>query len=163
MKYIISVLFVILSFNSHGEECRNFTDEQINTVYRAYHAGFPHNYGYTLAAIAIKESFVGDSIIRINPNDPSYGIMHVTAKTTHYLLGEEVSYWDRVKLIERSVFDDELSFALAIAKLNSIKSDDFRVKWKRYNGSGEQAEKYSESIAKIVSGLKKCFSFNPEY
>lgn len=56
----------------------------------AYATGYQDNLGHTLAAVAWQEGFVGDRIVRINPEDGklgSYGVISMQLSTAKYLLG----------------------------------------------------------------------------
>ena len=151
--WIIMVMVSLWSLKSVANECRVYTEEQLEVINTAYSYGFPHNYGYTLAAISIKESFVGDMIIRYNANDPSTGVTHIQFDTLKHLSG--LNHWRALGVAEKMIKDDILSFKYSLLKLESIKGS-FWYKWKRYNGSGKAAEKYANDIQGIIANLKRC-------
>ena len=156
MKYIIAfVIAVVAGFFAKVEasECRTYTSEQQQVIQNAYSSGLPFDYGYTLAAITVKESFVGNRIIRYNPQDPSTGVTHIQFATLKHLSGE--NHWGALVLAEQLVVDDMLSFEYSVKKLDSIQGTWWN-KWKRYNGNGPAAEAYARDVQGIIKGLKRC-------
>lgn len=154
MKNITLVLCSILfSSTLFADVCRKYTSEQLDVINNAYSYGLPYDYGYTLAAIAIKESFLGNRVLRYNPNDPSTGVTHILFGTLKDLSG--LNHWDAVDEAQRLVKNDFLSFEYTVRKLNSIKGT-FWNKWKRYNGKGPAADAYARDIQVIISNLKTC-------
>lgn len=139
------------------EYCRNYTEEQLELIQRAYDFGKVYDYGFTLAAITIKESFVGNRVLRINPNDPSFGITHIHFGTIKHL--GKLTHYEAIRESERLILDDELSWSYSVKKLDSIKGT-FYNKWRRYNGSGKKAEKYASSIQSLIKEMKECYSIN---
>ena len=133
--------------------CKHYTQEQIEIIQKAYKFGEPKDYGYTLAAISVQESFLGDRILRVNPNDPSFGITHIHFNTIKYL-GKK-SHYQAIQESEELIKNDELSWKYSIKKLDSIKGT-FYNKWRRYNGTGIQAEKYAQNIQRIIKEIKTC-------
>lgn len=152
--FVITFLFTLVV---NAQECRKYTQEQQQLIQDAYSYGLPYDYGYTLAAIVVKESFVGGRIIRYNPQDPSTGITHIQFDTLKHLSG--LNHWDTLQLAEQLIVDDLLSFEYSVKKLDSIRGN-FWNKWKRYNGSGKAAETYANDIQGIIRGLKRCGVFD---
>lgn len=149
------VLFLLLFFSVtvNAKQCRQYTEEQLHVINEAYSYGLPYNYEFTLSAIVIKESFLGDRILRYNPKDPSTGITQIQFDTLKHLSG--LNHWDAIKEAEILMYDDYLSFGYAVKKLNTIEGT-FWNKWKRYNGNGQKAKKYASDIQKIINNLKTC-------
>lgn len=156
MRFLILMFTLMLSTQSVAGICRNYTDLQIDVIHLAFDYGKQYNYQYTLAAIVVKESFVGNRIIRYNPNDPSTGVTHIQFETLKHLSG--LNHWDALELAERLITDDTLSLEYSVLKLNSI-SGTFWNKWVRYNGSGERAQMYARDIQAIINGFKRCGVF----
>ena len=129
MRYFLMMIMLFLAIPAYS--CTKYTEEQVSLIRAAYVTGLHKDYGYTLAAITIQEAFVGDRVIRMNPNDPSFGITHINFKTLQYLTGKR--YYDVVEEAERLMYDDVLSWQYSIKKLDTIKGTWFN-KWKRYNG-----------------------------
>ena len=156
MKLIIAICMLLLSGFSFGQECRKYTPEQRQLIQKAYDYGLSYNYELTLAAIVVKESFVGGRVIRYNPNDPSTGLTHIQFATLRDLSG--LGYWDSVILSEKLMDNDILAFEYSVKKLNSVRGD-FWTKWKRYNGSGKDAEDYANEVRGIINQFKRCGVF----
>lgn len=150
---IVFSIGLLVSVSVWAEQCRKYTTEQQQLIQQAYSYGLPYDYGYTLAAIVIKESFVGNRVIRYNVNDPSTGITHIQFDTLKHLSG--LNHWDALALAEELIVNDLLAFEYAVKKLDSV-SGSFWQKWKRYNGGGKAAESYANDIQGIIRGLKKC-------
>lgn len=154
MKSVIAfVVGLLVSAGVLGEQCRYYTPEQQNLIQQAYSYGLPYDYGYTLTAIVIKESFVGNRVIRYNPHDPSTGVTHIQFETLKHLSG--FNHWDTLVLAEELIVNDLLAFEYAVKKLDSVRGN-FWQKWKRYNGAGKAADAYANEIQGIIRGLKRC-------
>lgn len=154
MKNIILILCsVFFSSTLFADVCRKYTPEQLDVISNAYRYGLQYNYGYTLAAIAIKESFLGGRVLRYNPNDPSTGVTHIQFGTLKDLSG--LNHWDAVDEAQQLIKNDLLSFEYTVRKLDSIKGTLWN-KWKRYNGKGPATNAYARDIQVIISNLKKC-------
>ena len=136
-----------------SEQCRRYTPEQQQIIQQAHSFGLPYDYGFTLAAIVIKESFVGNRIIRYNPTDPSTGVTHIQFDTLKHLSG--LNHWDTLALAEELIVNDLLAFEYAVKKLDSVRGN-FWQKWRRYNGKGKAAEQYANDVQGIIRGLKRC-------
>ena len=153
MKHLITMVVALLVGVAQAEQCRKFTDEQQNVLDEAYAFGLPYNYGYTLAAIAMKESFVADRVLRYNPTDPSTGVTHIQFNTLKHLSG--LGHWDTIELSKELIQNDHLSFYYSVKKLDSIRGTFWR-KWVGYNGRGHAAEEYANDIQGIIKMFKRC-------
>jgi len=82
-KTLIIFLFPLLIFsetlNELEKKFKKLSLEQETVMKKAYHLGEPFNYGYTLAAIAWKESACG--VYMINLQDPAAGVFHNNINT----------------------------------------------------------------------------------
>lgn len=152
-RVITLFTLLVLSSGAFSNYCDRWTQDQVSLLRAAYIYGEPYDYGYTLAAITVKESFVGDRVYRMNPHDPSFGVTHIHFETIKHFSG--LTHWEAVKESERLVRDDVLSFNYSIKKLDSIKGT-WWSKWKGYNGAGKQAEKYANDVQGIVKYLQEC-------
>ena len=154
MKSVITfMVWLMVSAGVQSEQCRDYTPEQQNLSQQAYSYGLPYDYGYTLAAIVVKESFVANRVIRYNAADPSTGITHIQFETLKHLSG--FNHWDALSLAEELITNDLLAFEYAVKKLESVNGT-FWQKWKRYNGNGKDAKVYANDIRGIIRGLKRC-------
>lgn len=147
------VFCLIISSNVQAKTCNRYTDTQLHIINTAYSYGVEKDYGYTLAAITIKESFVGNRIVRINPSDPSFGITHIHFDTLKHLSG--MTHYDAALESEKLITDDALSWEYSIKKLDTIKGS-WWYKWKRYNGNGPAASGYANSVRAIIQNIKQC-------
>lgn len=157
MKSIATIVIsLLMSTVVWSEQCRSYTPEQRWLLQQAYSYGLPYDYGYTLSAIVVKESFVGERVIRYNPKDPSTGVTHIQFETLKHLSG--LNHWDSLALAEELIVKDLLAFEYAVKKLDSVHGN-FWQKWKRYNGSGKAAEAYANDVQGIIRGFKRCNMF----
>ena len=139
----------------------NFTEEQSRLLNLAYDYGAPYAFEQTLPAIVMQESFVGDKVIKVNPDDGalgSYGITHVLLETGMWLEGKEFSRWEALELAEELVDDDLRALELAVKKLQSVHKGDYFRTWKDYNHS-KYGYKYAVAISKNMKILKHCGYF----
>ncbi|WYW02365.1 hypothetical protein Lauda_00014 [Pseudomonas phage vB_PpuM-Lauda] len=147
----------------------SFTEEQERILGTAHQVGSPVNFGVTLQAIAWKESFVGDKVVRANPTDGrygSYGITHVQLSTGAWMLDQKPTKPFRTGLRNDLVTDDSYALQFAAAylvhtetiakKITRDGNRQWRVTVASYNGSGAQARRYVEDVADKVSYLKSC-------
>lgn len=164
MKQLLWLLF-FLPVLSLATVCPKHTDEQKVLLQLAYDTGKPHDLGYSLAAIAWKEAFVGPYVIRVNGKDGghgSYGLLHMQLTTAMYLTGEKNIWKAKQDLVIRLMTDDLFSLHLSIKKLKKHRHKGYRAMWKAYNGKGPMADKYSEAIAQNVAVLQNCYKFEEE-
>ena len=157
MKNVLLSLSVLVSSVSMAD-CRSYTQEQRDLLDMAYMKGGEYGYELTLSAIIEKESFLGNQVLRTNPNDPSYGVAHISFDTLKWLSGK--NHWDAIKEAERVVKDDQLAMDYALQKLLSVRKTTYWNAWKSYNGSGKAAEKYANDIQGIVRKFKRCNVFD---
>lgn len=150
---IVFMVGLLVSVGVWGEQCRKYTTEQQQLIQNAHSFGLPFDYGFTLAAIVVKESFVGNRVIRYNVADPSTGVTHIQFDTLKHLSGR--NHWDTLALAEELIVNDLLAFEYAVKKLDSVRGG-FWEKWRRYNGKGKAAEMYANDIQGIIRGLKRC-------
>lgn len=160
--FILTILYIaLLAEPLHASQCRSMTVEQERAVQMAYVVGSPVDLGYTLAAITIQESFVGDYIVKANPKDGehgSYGLTHVLLSTAMWLEGEESIWKAKQDILPKLLTDDLYAFKMSLMKLNTYKGDDWKGRVKAYNGRGALAEKYYKNIVKHVKMLKNCMN-----
>lgn len=153
---------LLLARPVESSECQTFTEQQSRVLQLSYVIGEPEDLGYTLAAIAMQESFVGRYVVRINPKDGksgSYGITHVLLETAMWLEGEKSIWKAKQDIVPKLLTDDVYSLRLSIKKLKSYSGTDWKGMVKAYNGSGKMADKYLDKIIKHVKMLKQCNYF----
>lgn len=150
-------LFVYSSIALSGE-CK-FTVAQDRLLKLAASYGEPFNYRKTLPAIAMRESFVGSRIVKINPTDGklgSYGVTHILLSTAMWLEGVD-SRWEALDKIAPKLLNDDLyALKLAVKKLDSVHKGNWMKTWEKYNGS----RKYAYKIRNNIRLLERCGYFN---
>ncbi len=133
------------------------SDTQVYNVYKSYERGAKDDLGYTLAAIAWRESSLGK--YRVNPTTSDYGLYHINFKTIKRI--DKLDYYPAIQAAQEVVWDDDegARYALTTLKwnLNHFKSD-WRKAIAMYNGGKKWREKasYAADIAIKVRILRTC-------
>lgn len=150
-----------------------FDKDQIQTIRYAYHYGKKHNLGFTMAAIAWKESCAG--LYRINFEDPSAGIYHAYLPNVikrHYK--KRNTSFRRNAVAERLIRDPEFASQIALEELlywkkirkgnwkEIIKSYNKGFSWEKNHLRNQMAESYYEDISKKIAILQHYFEKNPK-
>lgn len=159
MRIIILCLLVASCAPAVASNC-NLTGSQYQVLDYSYYAGKPHNLGYTLAAIAMKESNLGQWVV--NLSDPSAGDYHVTLDKVVLMKGWENTQFNRNRAASLLIKDKELSASLALNELlywqGRFNSRDKAVK--AYNEGNNwksvKAEKYLADIEANIRHIKSC-------
>lgn len=162
IKTLLTLLLFLTSVLSYGE-CPKHTHEQKRLINLAYYTGDYYDLGYTLAAITVRESFVGSYVVRINPKDAgggSYGLTHIQLDTAMWLLGEKNNWKARAEIIPKLMSSDAFALELAIRKLQAVQysTNSWRELWGKYNGAGPNSD-YSKGIQSNIVMLKSCYTF----
>lgn len=166
MKYLITIL-ALISPLSNASQCKTqFSQEQIETLQRAFDYGQERGWGWSLAAIAWRESSAGQNLIRFDPPyefwSASYGVFHVYLKTAMVHEGCTLARCAS-KIANKLMTDFDYSAEQAIEVLEywkRVKGDhNYHYIWKGYNDGYEntlRGVKYANDIAKKVLYLKEC-------
>lgn len=178
MRWIVFFLFATMAFALPKVEFKNscvplekFNDTQKEVLLRSYLAGYQFGFGYTLAAIAWKESCAGE--YKMNFQDPSAGIFHayIPGVIKRYPKLKQNGFTQNMvgaMLVE----DDKFAAQIAISELkfwdkihkgnwrNIVKSYNKGYSWQKNLQSNIQAEKYYADIAKKVKQLQEYFASN---
>ena len=173
MRWIVLFLFATMAFALPKVEFKNscvplekFNDTQKEVLLRSYLAGYQFGFGYTLAAIAWKESCAGE--YKMNFQDPSAGIFHayIPGVIKRYPKLKQNGFTQNMvgaMLVE----DDKFAAQIAISELkfwdkihkgnwrNIVKSYNKGYSWQKNLQSNIQAEKYYADIAKKVKQLQE--------
>lgn len=169
------VFFFFLSLFTWADSCKNiklFDQSQIDTIVYAYHYGKKHNLGYTMAAIAWKESCAG--LYRLNFDDPSAGIYHahLPGVIKRHYKAKNTSF-RRNLVAEKLIRDPEFASKIALEELlywrkirkgnwkEMMKSYNKGFSWEKSKARNKLAEAYYEDIADKVQILKQYFFKNP--
>lgn len=141
-----------------------FNHKQKATIIKALNYGLKSGYGYTMAAIAWKESCAGE--YRINLSDPSAGIYHAYIPGVIKKNNEEDNSFMRNMVAELLIRDDDYASKLAIEELlywHKVRGGDWQKVVKSYNKGfswekdaqrNKMANDYYEDITKRVKILK---------
>jgi hypothetical protein len=142
--------------------CPKFTFDQDYVLQIAFVTGYEYDRGYTLAAIAWKESMIGGHIIRVNTSDGLYGSWGVgnMQLTTAMLLTDLDNSWEaRAVLAPKMMNNDVFSLDLSMQYLLRYQHLEWFQQIMKYNGAGEAAEKYAEDVIERVHLLRECNYF----
>lgn len=159
MRTIILCLLVASCAPAAASSC-NLTGSQYEVLDYSYYVGKPHNLGYTLAAIALKESNLGQWVV--NLSDPSAGDYHVTLNKVIRLKQWENTQFNRNRAASLLIKDRELSSSLALNELlywqTRLNSWDNAVKAynEGSNWNSVKAEKYLADIETNIRHIKSC-------
>lgn len=176
MRRFLALIMLCCFAYANSDSCKNiqhFSKSQIQTIHYAYHYGKKYNLGFTMAAIAWKESCAG--LYRINFDDPSAGIYHAHLPGVikrHYKAKNTA--FRRNVVAEKLIRDPEFASKIALEELlywkkihkdnwkNIIKSYNKGFSWQKSKGRNQLAENYYEDISKRVKILEDYFSKNPQ-
>jgi len=145
------------------EQFSRLTQEQKSILVRAYELGAPYDLGYTLAAIAWQESFVGDRIVPINLQDPSAGLWH---KNIYNALAEHPETPQnglQINMMAQKLINDmEFAASIAISDLEHWKvrrNGRWPDVWASYNAGkyyrSSQGRNYAKAIHQKVTALER--------
>lgn len=141
------------------QSVERLTSEQEWLIHAAYAIGKPHNYGKTLAAIVMRESFVGPWVIRVNPDDPphgSYGVTKILLTTGMEMYGITSVWQAKAELATQLVRDDIFAMESGLMHLLNYERSTWRATILRYNPSRE----YLQYITDNVNVLTECGVFD---
>ena len=159
------ILFTILSFaflavTVRADDCPSFTPEQESILQKAALLAEPYDWSYTMMAIVIRESFWGNEIRRHNPGDAdggSWGVTQMRVTTALWLVGWDDTPESREIMRNMLVECDTCAMELSLHYLmRHIEARGWQAGIARYNGAGERAERYSESVVARVRVLQRC-------
>lgn len=162
--YHISLAFVLVTLvswasSAKADDCPTFTHEQEWLLHAAYEMGKPHDWGYTLAAIVWQESFVGETIDLINSSDGefgSYGPAHVQATTAADLDGLEQTPENWQAMADMLLSDPIVGIHYGLRYLLRHSDRSYIGTIEKYNGTGERAMIYGQTVYQKVQALMNC-------
>ena len=176
IKRVMLLITTILSFSvpasaySKQLKCPTFEPEQIEVMQKSYQLGQEHDLGYTLAAIALKESSAGK--YRINAISSDFGVYQGNVET----ICKQAAVWHNSFMcnieIQRVVDDIEKAAEHAIETLSywqnyhKKRTDNYLVYQMTiraynagFNFNGSQAETYWEEFRRDFHTVKNCVNF----
>lgn len=163
MRTILFAILLSASALTQAHNC-NITASQYQVLDFSYYQGLEYDLGYTLAAIAIKESNLGDWIV--NLSDPSAGYYHVTLNKVLAVKQWEDTPFNRNRAASLLTQDHVLSSELALSELSywSNRLNSWESAVRAYNaGNGWNSERGARYLADIktnISRIKECGWFN---
>lgn len=143
---------------------KDFSRTQKQVIIKAFKYGAPSGYGYTMAAIAWKESCAGE--YRVNFSDPSAGIYHAHIPGIIKKYKQKDSSFMRNMVGELLMRDDEFASKSALEELEYwhkarkgnwyevIKSYNKGFSWDKDSGRNAMAQAYFEDVASRVKALQ---------
>lgn len=157
-------MFIIFLFVSsifaNGFDLKNLTQEQKETLKEIKQKGDEYGLGYTLMAIAIKESKLGKYMINLDTKD--FGIYQINLKTALNRNNLKDTVWNRNFLASKLVSDFDFATKNAIDELaywKKVHKNNWAKVWGSYNAgfkyNSKQGKEYSKHIASIIQELKK--------
>ena len=164
-------LFLLVSISLEGNpmdrEYHQLTSEQKRILQFAYSYGKEHDFGFSMAAIAWQESFVGDEIVPINLQDPSAGLWH---KNINIALEESDAIPNnglRLNMMAKRLIDNlEFAASLAVSDLEhwkEVRNGNWIDIWASYNaGQNYQSSKgqqYAYAIKNKIKILRRYLPF----
>ena len=111
------------------EQCKRFSESQIETLKDAWFAGADRDYGWTLAAIVWKESSAGEKLV--NPAGPAYGAFQNLSSTVTRRLHQQGVKITRRQVEVKLMTDFGFAAEMAMAELDYWKG--------RHNGNWNKA------------------------
>lgn len=185
MRYSSFFLYLVASFAIAKDplSCSNikeFKDFQLENLRYAYHYGKKDGLGFTMAAIAWKESCAG--AYRYNAQDPSAGNYHVLLESAVILdrifkgsknANRPVSQFEKNVIADRLVRSKRFASKIALYQLKEwkkIRKGDMRKVIKSYNrgylwesseANNKSAEAYANDILEKIKILKKFYKKSP--
>lgn len=148
--------------------CLAFDINQKIALSKAYEYGVTHDYGYTLAAIAWKESSAGK--YRLNIETKDVGLFQINAKTAYSTL-KVTNYYHRIDLVQELINNDYLGAYIAIETLEHFRagrqlsipvykemlmSYNTGYTWRKSEERKRKALAYSEDVRNKVKTLQEC-------
>ena len=143
------------------EECK-LTDDQMSKVKFSIDYAQEYDMSYTLAAIALKESNAGRW--KVNIQDPSGGLYHVTLDKVLTYYGWEKTPFNLNRAMQRLVDNDTLAAELAVKELlfwKDLNSGNWLDTWANYNAGTHgknttRGKQYAEDIRQLIVKIKQC-------
>lgn len=145
-------------------EPKKFNKNQKQVILKAFKYGAKDGFGYTMAAIAWKESCAGE--YRVNFTDPSAGIYHAHIPGIIKKYKQKDSAFMRNMVGELLMRDDEFASQTALEELGYwhkvrkgnwyevIKSYNKGFSWEKDKERDKMAQAYFEDVAKRVKELQ---------
>ena len=166
MAAAVATLSVSENLDAMEQVCfKTFTTEQQVVLQDAYDYGKPRGYGWSMAAMAWKETSAGTH--RINWNDPSFGIIQINMNTA--IKRYKLTTWKKqLEFANKLATNNKFAINVASDELDfwkGVHKGDMRKMWASYNGGynykSKAPQSYSNDVAKKIAFLKsnRCLFF----
>ena len=169
LRWLLLVLLITSSYGVNNtvtkyvKQLESMGADKQELIRSIYKSAEPYDLGYSLVAIAWKESNLGEWMINITDGKHgSFGLYHI--RLDYALVRNKItSSWDKSRYAEKLLYDFNVSTAEAISLLiywyNYHKSSPDR--WKRtygsYNGGfkvSKQSKAYADDIGYRIQALR---------
>ena len=154
---IALLIFWPRSSEASFETC-HLSGAQRSYLQFSYVYGAPYGFGYTLAAIAMRESMLG--LYKINLQDPSAGLYHVTTDKVIRHFNWVDTPFNHNRAAQLMMEDPVLSAYLAVQELKLWQrvhgKGNWRKIWASYNGGTRGNAAYGDIIAQNIQTIKDC-------
>lgn len=176
MKYFAVTLLLLVSFSTVASQCTRFETlsvSQKENLELAYQYGVPKNYGFTLAALALRESNAGKWRVNFRSND--YGLMQINIKTAYDELGIS-DYYEQIELAEQLIYDDELSLYIATRVLDHFRQGRmltnsvwremvmrYNIGWTNTPDRIKRGTNHLHGVTEYVNMLQQCTNWGETY
>jgi hypothetical protein len=157
-KLSLLTLVVLMAANAaYAFQGCELTPEQESVLHFSYSYGEPHDYGYTMAAIAMQESQLGK--YNISLQDPSASPFHVTVDKAVTKLGWSHTPFNYNRATQKLMDDIYFGAAIALETLlwwDKTHDGDWRSVVSSYNGGWKGNPHYVKLIAGHIKTIKEC-------
>lgn len=165
--FIITVVLIGIMIHPFvkADECQ-LTERQMSIMFFSYSYGREHDLGYTLLAIALKESGLGQW--NVNLQDPSASPWHVTVDKAVDKLGWRHTPFNMNRATQRLIEDPFLGASIAVEEIkNWYKIHDNvsgHERWRRtwasynrgYNWHNSTGQAYADEINTNIIKARQC-------
>ena len=157
------ILFILISLALHANPLDKLDINQQIIMSKVFEKGKQFDLEFSLTAIVWQESQFGK--YKIDLNDPSCGIFHIMPRSLIHRVDMDNNSWNRSRLCERLISDDDFSFSAALLELkywqNYWKSKHVKRVWSHmissYNGGYKGNKQYLKEIKQKIEMLKEYY------
>ena len=160
IKLFLLVLLFVSNIFANEIDVKNLTEQQKETLKEIKKEGYAHGLGYTLMAIAIKESKLGEYMVNLDTKD--FGLYQINLKSALNRNNMKDTTWNRNVLASKLVSDFNFATKNAIDELaywQKFHKNNWSKIWGSYNAgfkfNSKEARAYSKEIASIIEKLRK--------
>ena len=157
-KVLLLPLVALLTANAAYafQDCE-LTPEQRSVLHFSYSYGEPHDYGYTMAAIAMEESRLGKYNIGLDAH--SFGPWHVTVDKALIEMEWEDTLFNRNRAAQLMLDDIYFSAKLALKEIlwwHGVRNGQYLRVIESFNAGYGRNSEYVRRIAQNIKTIKEC-------